>query len=315
MKIIIPPSDSQCVITTIAIGSSYYYDWERYAKSLWVRYCERHKLGLIVFTEGLIEKNDPYWKKPTWQKMLIGNVLKKHFPTIKSVCYLDTDILINPFAPNVFCSYDINTIGLVSVRKNMPYNFGDVTRRIAFLRNRYYDTNYPLDSALSISLESLYEIHGLPIQEDEACAGFFVFNVEAHSEILNTFFYNYDQTIQSITGGGDQTHFNYEIQKNCKVSWLEYKFQAIWVHEIAWKYPFLYDYGDNKNELIKECVEASLFTNYFLHFAGSWHESEMLKIGGILESNRILNQFSEFSNYLKIPLTGQPKGQIKPKKI
>jgi len=72
-------------------------------------------------------------------------------------------------------------------------------------------------------------------------------------------------------------------------------------------------YGKNDKNLIKECVEASLTSNYFLHFAGSWHESEMWKMGGILESNKILNQFSEFSNYLKMPVTGNPKGQIKPK--
>jgi len=76
-------------------------------------------------------------------------------------------------------------------------------------------------------------------------------------------FSRYDRNVDSITGGGEQTHFNYEIQANAKVSWFDYRFQAIWVFEMAWKYPFLYDYGRNNNELIKQCIEASLFNNYF----------------------------------------------------
>ena len=145
--------------------------------------------------------------------------------------------------------------------------------------------------------------------------GFLFLMSKRTQELLKSIYQKYDKNIESITGGGEQTHFNYEIQNNYKISWLDYRFQAIWVFEMAWKYPFLYDYGRNKNELIKECIEASIFTNYFLHFAGSWYEGDMWKIGGVLESNNMLNQFDEFEKYLKIPVTGQPKGQIKPKKI
>ncbi|MDC0229387.1 hypothetical protein OAK48_00280 [Deltaproteobacteria bacterium] len=314
MKIIIPPSESQCVIATIAIGKSFFADWEKYAKPLWEKYCKRHQLGLIVFDHDLIGKETPLWKKPTWQTTLIGNTLKIKLPSVKNVCVLDADILINPFSPNVFDFYDHKSIGLVSLRKNLPYPYENTIRRLAFLRNRYYDADYPLDSALFISVEDLYKFHGISAQEDEACSGFFIFNVEMHSEFLKSIFEKYDKNIESITGGGEQTHFNYEIQKNCKISWLDYRFQAIWVFEMAWKYPFLYDYGRNKNELIKECIEASIFTNYFLHFAGSWFEGDMWKVGGVLESKNMLNQFDEFEKYLKMPVTGQPRGQIKPKK-
>ena len=55
MKIILPPSDSQCIIATIAIGQPHFDDLERYAKSLWVRYFKRHQLGLIVFDHDLID--------------------------------------------------------------------------------------------------------------------------------------------------------------------------------------------------------------------------------------------------------------------
>ncbi len=314
MKILINPGKTKNIITTIVIGDKYFDTWEKYAFPTWEKYCKRHNLGLIVFDSDLVSKDNKFWKKPTWQKLLIGDVLKTKAPTIGNVCYLDSDILINPTAPNVFDDYDPTTVGLVSMRKNLPYPLENTLRRLAFLRNKYYDSSYPLDSVLFVSDENLYKYHNLPPQEDVVCAGFFVFNVQAHSELLKSSFQKYGKNIESITGGGDQTHFNYEIQSNFKVSWLDYRFQAIWTFEIAWKYPFLYDYGRGKIDLIRECVEASLFTNYFLHFAGSWYESDMWEIRGILEDVNILNRFEEFETYLKKPVTGQPKGLIKPQK-
>jgi hypothetical protein len=81
---------------------------------------------------------------------------------------------------------------------------------------------------------------------------------------------------------------------------------------MAWKYPFLYQNSGFDNGIIKQCVEASLFTNYFLHFAGSWYESKMWKIDGILQSNEMQNNMINFKEYLKSPVTGTPKGRINP---
>ena len=312
MKIIVEPGRSKNIMATIAIGEAHYKIWEQNALPGWLAYCKRYDLGLVAFDEDLVSQSDPQWKKATWQKLLIGNTLKTALPSVNNVCFLDTDILINPLAPNVFDSYDSKTVGLVSLRKNLPYPYDAVLRRVAFLRNRYYDSKYPLDSALFISVEDLYKFHGVPVQEDEACAGFFVFNVNNHAEIMGSLFRKYDKHVESITGGGDQTHFNYEIQSNIPVSWLDYRFQAIWLFEMVWKYPFLYNYGRDNKELIRECVEASLFTNYFLHFAGSWHESDMWKVGDILQNKGSLAKFEAFDEYLKIPVSGIPVGQIKP---
>ena len=313
MKVIINPGKSDCVISTIVIGEKFYKDWEKYAKPSWEVYCKKYGLGLIVFDKDLIDKDNYYWKKPTWQTTLIGDSLANTNLTIKNVCVLDADIIINPFAPNVFEGFDERSIGLVSLRKNLPYPYEDTLRRIAFMRNRYYDQNYPLDSSLFISTKELYEFHNFEPQEDEACSGFFIFNIENHSNFLKSIFNKYDKNIITITGGGEQTHINYEIQKNCKVSWLDYKFQALWVYEMAWKFPFLYNYENKDKEIIKDCIESSIFTNYFLHFAGSWHEGDMWKIDGILSKEDTIQKFKKFNQYMQTSVYGKPKGQIKPK--
>jgi hypothetical protein len=311
MKVVIEPKESKDIIATVAIGEKYYSSWMKYAFSGWERYCGRHGLGLIVFDTDLLPKTDKNWKKPNWQKLLIGRKIRKSGLGVNNICYLDTDILVNHTAPNIFDHCTQGTIGLVSQRRNLPYPIDLVYRKIAFLRHNLYDKKYPLDSALFMSIEQLYEYHDLTPQDDYFCSGVYTFNLEQHSDVMEHWYYKYDKKVKSVTNGGEQTHLNYEILQNCEVKWLDYRFQADWIFEMAWNFPFLYDYGRYDKELIKQCVEASLFSNYFLHFGGTWHESDMWEIDGVLGDERV-KQFEEFEEYLKMPVTGEPKGVIKP---
>jgi hypothetical protein len=311
MRVLIPPGRSGQILATIAIGASYYDVWHRHAMPGWRRYCTRHGLGLVAFDDDLIARDHPRWKKPTWQKLLVGNAVSQLLPSARQVCYLDTDILVNPTAPNIFDGWDPGTFGLISFRHNTPYPLESALRRMAFLRHTYYSSRYPLDSSLFISLQRLYEFHGLPPQKDEACAGVIVFDVANHAALMTEWFGKYDRTIQNITGGGDQTHVNWEIQNHGRVTWLDYRFQAMWTLEMPWKYPFLYDRERNSDPaLVRQCIEASLFTNYFLHFAGSWHESDMWTVGGVLESPETLAVLEAFRTYEATPVTGEPVGSI-----
>ena len=312
MKVILPLGRTRDLIATIAIGQAYYSDWEKYALPSWTEYCHNNGLGLVVFDRGLISADEIKWKKATWQKLLIGETLISSGIDANNVCYLDSDILINPFAPNIFNNYDSTTIGLTSKRKNLPFPLEEVLRRIAFLRHNCYDKKYPLDSALFMSLEQLYGYHGLKVQEDEACMGLIVFNVDNHSKLMHSWFDKYDRTVRSLTNGGDQTHTNFEILNWGKVSWFDYRFQAIWVYEMAWKYPFLYDYGRENKPLIRKCVEAALHQNYFLHFAGSWHESNFWKLGDFLSSDIEKKKLENYHKYLQNPVTGMSVGMVKP---
>ena len=65
-------SASKNFIVTIAIGERFYRDWRHYVLPSWLMYCEQHKLNLAVIYDDLIDKTDADWKKPTWQKLLIG---------------------------------------------------------------------------------------------------------------------------------------------------------------------------------------------------------------------------------------------------
>lgn len=333
MEAIIHPVKSKNIIVTNAIGGKYYSAWKKWASSTWIKYCKKNGIGLVIFTSHLIPEDSKQWKKPYWQKLLLGDKIKENFPTVENVCFLDTDILINFTAPNVFDFYNPETIALVSLLNNIPYinnNYKEppfikpprrtlpyyldlIYRRIAFMRHYYYDKKYPLDSFLFAPIKKIFECENLPPQKDFACTGFFIFNINNHSEMLKEWYHKYNPDIKTLDGGTEQVHLNYELQKWGKLSWLDYRFQALWIYEMAWKYPFLYNYGQKNNKLIQECIEASLFTNYFLHFAGSW-EGNMWKRTGILKRDTSLKVFNKFANYENIQLHGMPKGILKPNK-
>ena len=245
---------------------------------------------------------------------MLPQVLKESGLPIENVCHLDTDILINPFAPNIFDGHDVLKVGLISQMQRLPYDRYEVLRRVAFLRNRFLSSAYPLDSILFASIEQLFAFSGLKAQKDYACTGVFIFSPSKHSEVITNFFNKFDDKVITPDSGGEELHFNYLIQSQNLDEWLDYRFQAIWIYEVAWKYPFLYEEPNREDlNIVKSCIESSLFSNYFVHFAGPWHESQFWKQVTVLKDEDSLSRFDDFAKYLKVPVTGTPKGSIKPK--
>ena len=131
------PICGQNYIATIAIGQQYLEGWRKLSRSSWIDYCERFDLGLVIFDQDMAVGFGDKWKKPTWQKLLIGKILESSDLDVKNVCYLDTDIIISPFAQNIFESYDPMCFGLVSLRKNLPFDYDKALKAVAYNRNRY----------------------------------------------------------------------------------------------------------------------------------------------------------------------------------
>lgn len=312
MKILIKGKKNY--IAAILIGKKYLSNWKKYVYPSWKIYCKKNNIGLIIFEKDLISKKSEYWKKPTWQKMLIGSSILKSGLKIDNICYIDADILINPYAPNIFKFHDSNKFSLVSSRPNFPYNYYSTVKKISFFRKKFYFKKYPLNSALLFTNKQTYQFHNLKVMPDEACMGLFVFNVNKYSKKMEKWFYKYKSKIKSFTGGGDQIHFNYEIQNNCKVQWLDYKFQCIWNFEMANYYPFLYSKKYNSSKLVKECVLNSLFNNFFLHFAGSWYESDLLYKSKLKESDYLSSSKYQLNKYLNKNVISTGAKRILPKK-
>lgn len=295
---------------TIAIGKECLRDWEENALWNWLNYCIQWDLGLVCIVSDLVDDSSTIWKKPTWQKLLIPRHLRDFYPNIKRVCYLDTDVLISPMAPDIFEVVQQGKIGLVSLYDSLPYDRQDTLDRVAYFRNLTSAGVYPLDSALFITLDDIYRYHNLTPKENLACMGLIVFDMcNPKIHLFEEYFKIYRRDVTSITNGGDQTHLNFHILSDFEVSWLDYKWQAIWVYEAANKYPAAF-WTENYSNYLQD-IASSLASNYFLHFAGSWPESQIWKKAKSLQKNPIFCSLPGFLSSKKLVKTGKPKGQIK----
>jgi hypothetical protein len=310
-KIIRKPGKSRNILATIIISKKYIDNWNKYFYKNWIMYAKKYDLGLIIFTDFI--DNSTEKKKPTWQKLLIGSFLKKelNYLKINNICYLDSDILINIYrAPNIFNFHKKEKLTVVSQYKNLPFTLNEILRRISFFRNVHYSKRYPLDSAIFMKPHQIFQYHKFKRFDDYFCAGLFIFNMTKYSKLMANWYYKYSRNFHTLTLG-DEPVLNYEFQNNKNLNWIDYKFQAIWSYEMAWKYPFLYGFGKKNIKLQKQCVSTSLFENYFLHFAGSWPESKMYKLNNDFKINNDLNEIKDFLNYMKKKIYAIPKGIIK----
>lgn len=297
---------SKKALVTHALGGTFELQWRRNSLPLLLDYCNSHNLGLYLQNKNL-DVQQPK-KKLQWQKLLLPNELKNNFGYIDEFCYIDTDILVNKYASSVF-SFSNGELCMVSQFNNLPYNLNLVLRRIAFYRNKYLSKHYPLDSSLFMNINQIYEYHNLEPQSDYGCTGFFMGNIQEHSEKLKDIYFKYPATISTLTDGGDEPIINYEFQKQFEIKWLPYQLQSLWLYELAANYPFLYQ-DINDQDLVLKCVETSLDNNIFLHFAGSWHESKMINVANEISKENPVKE--EFVSYTKRPLTGKPVGKVLP---
>lgn len=296
------------ILTTLAIGEKYIDEWENLSLQNWLTYCERYDLGLYVLCHSVEEKTG---KRYDWQKFLIGSELFINRINANNICYLDVDILINPYAPNIFDQYDKTKFGVVSQINNLPFKLLEIQERLAFFRHYYLSKKYPLDSYLFAKPDRIFRLHGLKPFPDYACGGMFVFNQTLHSQMLEGWYYLYDKNSNLLANLGEEVYLNYHIQDSGSVQWLEYKWQALWTYEIAWNHNHLYVNDEIEKNSISRCIETSLFNNYFLHFAGAW-EKYTWKESKKLFQGINYKMYEEFQKYTKLEKTGNPVGQILP---
>jgi hypothetical protein len=301
-------------LVTTAIGKRYLSDWFTFSAASWLNYAKRHGLAIVVVTNDLIDPSDPHWKNGAWQKMLAPAYVAKQFPHIVEVCVMDTDILISPRAPNIFDQRASGTFGVVSQHKNLPFPEMEVRRRIAWNRRAFYSETYPLDSSLFATPQQIFRAHGFEPHDDYFCSGLFLAECALHGEQIRSWFYEIDKAAVETSHAWEEPLLNARILSSKNVSFLPYGFQALWIFEIAWSYPFLYELGRDPAHqgLVQRCIESNLLNNHFLHFAGAWHESQMWRTPDVFKNPDRKRLLDGFLAYLQQPVTGEAKGKIVP---
>ena len=259
---------------SIATEGEYFNKWQQLSAPSWKRWAERHDVALVVFHGRLSEGAEAKAKSPQWDKLLAPKVVQSLYPQIEAVCLLDYDILIGPFAPNVFDFRTPSTYSVVSQEKNLPFPLSDVRKRIAFFRHMFYDNHFPLDSLLLASPQQVFESQGLSPYADYFCAGFIMLDRTLFQDLADCHQSVSQQTAKSAIQG-EEPFVNHWVQSRAH-SWLPYEFQSIWIFEMAWHYAHLYKHGKRVAAMQETAnsIASLLWARHFVHFAGSWHESE-----------------------------------------
>jgi hypothetical protein len=292
-------------IITLAIGDDYLMRWEKLSLPYWTLYCKKNGIGLAAMIKPYEDKGK---KRYDWQKLLIGKAVQDYGLNAKNICFVDYDIVPNPFVENIFNSIDRLKIGIVSQRKNLPYaNIDEILKKIAFFRNLSSNGKYPLDSYLTAKPEIIFKDHGLLPLYDYGCGGLFTLNIELHSELFEQVFYKYSDKSKLVSNIGEEVYLNYFIQNRNDYEWLDYKWHVQWWYEMGWNYPWLYEQGNRIDEQVLNIITSTLMNSNFIHFVGSWEKWAWEKVDR-LNTSKYLNILENFERYkleeLKSPSVG-----------
>lgn len=303
------------ILGAVAIGRSYFEDWEKYVSRSWIDYANRYNLGIVVFLEDICRKDSESWRPPPWQKLLVPAAVSEISKRKNFVTVIDPDILISPAAPCIFDFHAKGKVSVVSQVQRLPYPLEEVRRRIAFLRHTMYDSRYPLDSLLFASVEDIFNRSNLEPQPDYFCGGVMVLDTDSLASLFLNWFLDIpsesrDEKSVDLSWG-EEIYINHLVQTSGLANWLDYKFQTLWIYEMAWKYPFLY-MKDWEDLVVSKCIESTLWSAHFLHFAGSWPDSNMWRTCSVFSDEEDKQTLTQFMKYLHVPLTGEPKGRILP---
>ena len=301
-------SKSRNFIVSVAIGEKHYSDWRNYASRLWLKYCKRNNLVLIIIKKNLVSINNSYRLSPTWQRLLVANYLKINVKNIKNICLLDTDILINPYSPNVFKGIKKNKINVSKFVKSERFTqekYYSLKKKLILLRRQFISKKYPLNSSMNASPQEIFKhLKFKKIFYNYFCAGLMVFNVRIFENVLLNIYKKYSKNyLKNSLSGGVEAALNYELMNKKILNWIEYKFQAIWLLEVADNFSFLYYNKFKDKKLVKLVIEQILSENYFLHFSGTLSdEKNVLKIKKIFNdknSIKIIKNFPILNNKIK----------------
>jgi hypothetical protein len=280
-------------IVTLAVGESHLSAWRRFCEPGWREYARRQGFQLICLEQPLDTSERATARSPAWQKCLVAS--QSFAAKYEQIAWVDSDILINgETSPSIFAGVSLDKVGAVEAWYGRIPELREqiITRRNEELpsTNKMLDNNAPADYYARYGLPPLFD---LVVQ-----TGVLVFSPAAHRAVFEKTYYEYEER------GGREWNFemrplSYELLKADLVHWIDHRFNAVWKNIKCLHYPFLTfrhkssfvlhvqkrlsrELGFHyRKRLARHCATAAFQNNYFLHFAGAFHE-----IGLVEQSSR-----------------------------
>lgn len=270
-------------IATIAIGDKYLANWKQYCEPGWAGYAEKFGYDLICLKDPLDTSHRAASRSVSWQKCLI---LRQDFAKrYDQIIWIDSDIMINPAAPDIAANVPLDKIGAVEDLQFRDRRFIDRIFRL-----------WPAGEAVqNFTVKEYYMAWGLPGDCDRFFnGGVLVVSPTNHRELLEHVYFDYEEKAD----GGRKWHMEqrplaYEAVRSGSVNWLDQRFNVnLWsvLYEIC---PFLMNgpmeplgiVGRVRRRIkrkIEECyrveaVNAIYQASYFLHFASTIEQMKVIR--------------------------------------
>lgn len=273
-------------ICTLVLGHSYIDMFNRYCRKDWQKYADKYGFDLQIFDTPLDNSERAQSRSPAWQKCLIP--LQQKLQQYEQLVWIDSDILINPNAPDITEGVQEDQVGAVD-----QYAIPNPEDAELWLKRSYSELDKKgVPYIKNLTGKDFHENYGITSPFNTVVqTGVMVFSPKFHKQ---TFKFVYDQYEDK---GDPQWNYemrplSHELQKNHTIYWLNPKFNMIWSKLKNNLYPFLSDksfefistglFKKYKNEIIrkklfKAIINQSLENNYFLHFSGSSSEMKYKK--------------------------------------
>ena len=254
-------------LVTLAIGEEYSKEFENLCRKNWQKYCDKYNYELICIKEPLDTSERAQKRSPAWQKCLV--LSQNWSKNYDRIVWVDSDILINPDAPDICDNIPIEKVGATEEYSNPTKSYYNTSLKRCYERWEKQGVN----AIANYTPAEFYEKYGLEGKFDEVVqTGVMVFSPNYHKEILENVYYNYEEKGLNY----EMRPLSYELLDKNLVHWIDNRFNLLWCYHEILHYPFLQNikksFGNkifNKYNNVKQnCLQTTFINSYFLHFVG-----------------------------------------------
>lgn len=246
-------------LVTLAIGQRYEDLWNKYCKSTWEPYAEKHGYDIIIIKRWLDEQPLAKERSPHWQKLLILEA--EETQGYESLVWIDTDIAINYVtAPCIVGSNNSDKIGVVQYNKTYSSEMIDG----GFARSLKQNINSFLRQVGKMTHSERYKRAGLPGDVDDLInTGVMVLKPE-HKDVFRSVYETYKENPFSAK---ENIPLSYHLLKNDLVNGIDGRFNKIFDLEIMHHAPYMF-VKDTKMDarFLYHIVNSIYINSFFLHF-------------------------------------------------
>lgn len=252
-------------IVSMVIGDNFIKQWVGLCQGEWVNYAKRHGFDIIMINRPLDESGYAASRSPAWQKLLILD--QPWAAKYERIIWLDSDILINPTAPNILGSVPDHThvgvpVGSRDHESPILHAVNERLYNVKILPEEWPGTHRAINGSIfrdtiNVDLDDSFCMF---------CTGVLVVSPKYHREIFLRSYNNYNSESRLY----EQPALSYEICKSGKVTEFSTRFNWMPMLMMLLYFPEFWSTPFTKEKYLEmlPMLRKEFAISYFLHFAG-----------------------------------------------